>query len=75
MRNSTNNPTPSGKQITKAEKAFINFLNEYGAKEIVKSLRAVHDTALYHSDLSINQREKGELFDVKLLADELEKMG
>jgi phosphopantetheine adenylyltransferase len=67
--------TPNNNPITKAEKALIHFLNEYGTKELVKSLRAVHDAALYHTELAINQREKQELFDVKLLADELEKMG
>ncbi len=70
----TNNNMSSGTLCTAKQKAFLNFLEEYGAKELIESLRAVHDIALYHSELSINQREKGELFDVKLLADELEKI-
>ena len=41
---------------------FIDFVLFYVASELLKSLRIVHDLALYHSDVPIGVEEKMRAF-------------
>lgn len=53
--------------LTPSQREFIDFVMFYGASELSKSLRLVHDLALYHSDVVIGVEEKRALFGVKCL--------
>lgn len=56
------------------EKEFIDLIMFHGVTELSKSLKLIHDLALYHSDVSFNENEKSALFDLKILWESLEKM-
>lgn len=58
--------------LTPSQFEFIEFVLFYGASELSKSLKLVHDMALYHSDISINAGEKGFLYNLKLLWEAIE---
>lgn len=60
--------------LTPSQSEFIEFVLFYGASELSKSLKMVHDMALYHSDISINADEKRALFGVKCLWEGVEGM-
>lgn len=53
--------------LTPSQCEFIDFVLFYGASELSKSLRIVHDLALYHSDVPIGAEEKRALFGVRCL--------
>ena len=53
--------------LTPSQSEFIDFVLFYGASELSKSLRIVHDLALYHSDIPVDAAEKRALFSVKCL--------
>lgn len=59
--------------LTPSQCEFIDFVLFYGASELSKSLRIVHDLALYHSDVAIGVEEKRALFGVRCLGKELKK--
>jgi hypothetical protein len=59
--------------LTPSQCEFIDFVLFYGASELSKSLRIVHDLALYHSDVPIGAEEKRALFGVRCLGKELKK--
>ena len=59
--------------LTPSQCEFIDFVLFYGASELSKSLRIVHDLALYHSDVPIGVEEKRALFGVRCLGKELKK--
>lgn len=59
--------------LTPSQSEFIEFVLFYGASELSKSLRIVHDLALYHSDVAIGAEEKRALFGVRCLGKELKK--
>lgn len=60
--------------LTPSQSEFIEFVLFYGASELSKSLKLVHDMALYHSDISINADEKRALFSVKCLWEGVEEI-
>lgn len=60
--------------LTPSQFEFIEFVLFYGASELSKSLKLVHDMALYHSDISINADEKRALFGVKCLWEGVEEI-
>jgi hypothetical protein len=60
--------------LTPSQFEFIEFVLFYGASELSKSLKLVHDMALYHSDISINADEKRALFSVKCLWEGVEEI-
>jgi hypothetical protein len=60
--------------LTPSQSEFIEFVLFYGASELSKSLKLVHDMALYHSDISINAEEKRALFSVKCLWEGVEEI-
>ncbi|WP_082217170.1 hypothetical protein [Dyadobacter psychrophilus] len=48
---------------------------KYSSLEFARSLKMVHDLALYHSDVPFDTAEKSAHFDVKVLWEGFEKMG
>ena len=56
------------------EKEFIDFIMFHRIAELSKSLKLIHDLALYHSDVPFDKNEKTALFDLKLLWEGLEKI-
>jgi hypothetical protein len=76
MRTPKNNtPVLVAQLCTQAEVALLDLVRDNTAKELVTSLRSVHDLALYNSTINIRQQEKDELLLVKLLADAILKIG
>ncbi len=66
--------TPNGQNkfdnkpsLQHVEQEFIENLRLHGIDQIATSLQMIHDMALYHSDCSINDREKIALYDLKVL--------
>jgi hypothetical protein len=55
--------------LTPAEVALLEFIRDSEAGYLAKTLRTVHDMALYHSEIPIEEKEKTELLHMKLLAD------
>jgi len=60
--------------LTPSQCEFIDFVLFYGASELSKSLRIVHDLALYHSDVAIGAEEKRALFGVRCLWEGIDGM-
>ena len=54
---------------------FIDFILFHGVLELSKSLKLIHDLALYHSDISLDTSEKSALFDLKILWENFEQIG
>lgn len=50
----------------------LEFIDFHDALKLIKSLEWAHNTALYHSRLFIEDEEKSNLFDIRLLMDKLE---
>lgn len=61
--------------LTPSQAEFMDWVCFYGVKEFSKSLKLVHDLALYHSDVPFDATEKHALFDVKQLWEGFERMG
>jgi hypothetical protein len=72
MRNSKKPVSP---KPTVAELQFLEAIRDHDAKALAEALLSVHELALYHSDIPIDRKEKEELYCVKVLAEELAKMG
>jgi hypothetical protein len=53
---------------------FIDFIQLHGSDQLTKSIRQAHDWILYDSAIPIDQEQKDVLHDLKLLADQLEKI-
>jgi len=61
--------------LTPREAEFLEEVQFCGAKQLSLSLKMVHDMALYHSDVPIDETEKSALYDMKLLWEGFERMG
>jgi hypothetical protein len=61
-------------QLTPAQVEFIDFVLFHGIEVLCRSLKQVHDWALYHSDVPFDADEKYALFNLKLLWEELERI-
>ncbi|MGB3465578.1 MAG: hypothetical protein WBA74_09920 [Cyclobacteriaceae bacterium] len=64
---------PEGNTLKPTEQEFIGNLRFHGIEDLVKSLKMVHDFALYHTDLCFDREEKIALFNLKYLWEELER--
>lgn len=64
--------SPPGVSCTPVQADFLAFLRFHGPTELAASLRKVHDWALYHSSVPIEEPEKNALLEVKLLWEGLE---
>ena len=60
--------------LTPNQAEFIDFVLFHGVKDFSKSLRMIHDLALYHSDVTFDEPEKAALFDLKLLWEGFERI-
>lgn len=69
--NGSKTPIP----LNASEAEFLDFVKFHGIDELIKSLKMVHDFALYHTDLSLDTQEKNALFNLKILWEGLEQMG
>jgi len=56
-------------QYTLAQLELLEMVNFNGALEIANGIMLIHDTALYHSDCSIDEEEKTALYQLRLLSD------
>ena len=54
--------------------SFNDFVKLHGKKQLRKSVRQAHDLILYDSDLQIDKKRKEILHDLKLLADQINKI-
>ncbi|MBL6447920.1 hypothetical protein JMN32_16510 [Fulvivirga sp. 29W222] len=57
-----------------AEQEFISCIKLLGVDELIFSLKMIHNLALYHTELVIDQEEKNALFNLKILWEELQKL-
>lgn len=62
-------------QFSKFQSKFLEDLLSQGVEHVAVSLRLIHELALYHSDIPLDQQEKEALYDMKLLWEGLEQMG
>lgn len=60
--------------ISPAALELIQHLLFVGPDRISRSLEMIHDIALYHSNLPIDQTEKYALLDLKLLMEQLNQL-
>ena len=59
---------------THKRESFIDFIQNHGTEQLTKSIRQAHDWILYDSAIPIDQEKKDTLHDLKLLADQLNKI-
>ncbi len=62
------------KKLYPAQVELLEFIEFQDTLELIKSLEWVHNTALYHSDVFIDDEEKINLFNVRLLMERLGDM-
>ena len=60
--------------LTPSQAEFIDYVVFHGVLEFSRSLRMIHDIALYHSDILFDEAEKIALFELKLLWEGFERM-
>lgn len=65
----------AGAPLTQSQAEFWYLLECQGFSELARSLKMIHDLALYHSDVPFDKTEKSALFDMKVLWEGLEEMG
>ena len=53
---------------------FLDLIMFEGVLELSKSLRLIHDLALYHSDVLFDDGEKSALFNLKVLWEGLDRI-
>ena len=61
------------KSLLPSQAEFLDYIMFHGVEEFSKSLKLIHDLALYHSDVSFNEDEKSALFDLKILWEGFER--
>ena len=72
--NDTRKVSKINKSLSPAQAEFLDFIMFHGITELSKSLKLIHDLALYHSDIPIDEVEKSALFDLKILLENFEKI-
>ncbi|GGB87623.1 hypothetical protein [Dyadobacter sediminis] len=70
----THSKSDAGFNFTQSQADFLELVLSHGATELSRSLKLIHDLALYHSDISFNKVEKSALFDLKLLWESFEQI-
>ena len=60
--------------LNSSESEFLDFVKFHGIDDFVKSLKMIHDFALYHTDLCFDTEEKNALFNLKILWEGMEQM-
>ena len=62
------------KPLLPSQIEFLESVTLHGALDLSKSLRMIHDLALYHSDISFNDDEKTALYNLKILWEAFERI-
>ena len=70
----TQNVLKVNRQLLPSQAELIDMIMFEGATELSKSLKLIHDLALYHSDVGINEVEKSALFSLKILMENFERI-
>jgi hypothetical protein len=78
ITNDTRNVSNTSKLLTPPEIELLEFVGYLERPDLVKSLKLIHDLAIYHSDVAFDTKEKTALHDVRVLwekiADMIEKV-
>ena len=74
IANDTRNVSKTSKLLTSAEVDFLELGNCLNSPDLVKSLKLIHDLAIYHSDVAFGTEEKTALYDVRVLWEKIEEM-
>ena len=61
--------------VSQSQIEFLDYLLFSGLGQLSRSLKLIHDLALYHSDVSFNEEERSALFDLKMLWEAFERIG
>ncbi|WP_109832366.1 hypothetical protein [Reichenbachiella versicolor] len=70
----TRQVSESSSSLTPAQIEFIGYVTFHGIEDFIKSLKMIHDFALYHTDLCFDTNEKSALFDLKILWEGFERI-
>ncbi len=62
------------KVLKPSETEFLEYIKFHGIDNFIKSLKMIHDFALYHTDLCFDSDEKSALFDLKILWEGFERI-
>lgn len=68
------NPAHSSPMLTPAQTQLLEYANDLDGPDLVKSLKLVHDIAVYHSHEPLDEDEKDALFSVKVLWEHIERI-
>ncbi|PKV52231.1 hypothetical protein ATE84_4338 [Aquimarina sp. MAR_2010_214] len=60
--------------LNSSEAEFLDYIKFHGISEFVKSLKMIHDFALYHTDLCFDKDEKSALYNLKILWEGMEQI-
>lgn len=63
------------KSLLPSQAEFLDSIMFHGVSGFSKSLKLIHDLALYHSDVPFDEDEKSALFDLKILWEGFERIG
>ena len=69
----TQQVSKNSKSLSPAQIEFIEYVTFHGIDEFIKSLKMIHDFALYYTDLCFDTEEKKALFDLKILWEGFER--
>jgi hypothetical protein len=72
--NDARNVSKTSKLLTSAEVEFLEFFGYLDRPDLVKSLKLIHDLAIYHSNVAFDTEEKTALYDVRILWEKVEEM-
>lgn len=70
----TRNVSKVSKLLTSAEVELLEFVNYLDSPDLVKSLKLIHDFAIYHSYIPFDLEEKTALYDVRVLWEKIEEI-
>ena len=70
----TRQVSENSKPLTPAQIEFIGYVTFHGIDSFIRSLKMIHDFALYHTDLCFDSDEKSALFDLKILWEGFERI-
>ena len=74
IANDTRNVSKTTKLLTSGEVEMLEFLNDLDRPDLVKSLKLIHDCAIYHSFVSLDTEEKTALYDMRILWEKMAGM-
>ena len=60
--------------LTPSQAEFIDLIMCHDVLELSRSLKLIHDFALYHTDIPFDEEEKSALYNLKVLWEGLEQM-